>query len=94
MNTIDLEKEIKKKLREQKTKEYGDYRENFHILGMLWSVILKNKLKEDIKPHEVANCMVMLKLMRVAENYKQDSYLDASIYLDMAKELHQEETEE
>tara|TARA_E500000178_G_scaffold342018_1_gene386634 strand:+ start:592 stop:876 length:285 start_codon:yes stop_codon:yes gene_type:complete len=94
MNTIDLEKEIKKKLREQKTKEYGDYRENFHILGMLWSVILKNKLKEDIKPHEVANCMVMLKIMRVAENYKQDSYLDASIYLDMAKELHQEDNNE
>ena len=91
MNTIDLEKEIKKKLRDQKTKEYGDYRENFHILGMLWSVILKNKLKEDIKPHEVANCMVMLKLMRVAENYKQDSYLDASIYLDMAKELHKDD---
>jgi len=93
MNTIDLEKEIKKKLRDQKTKEYGDYRENFHILGMLWSVILKNKLKEDIKPHEVANCMVMLKLMRVAENYKQDSYLDASIYLDMARDLHKEDNE-
>ena len=93
MNTIDLEKEIKKKLREQKTKEYGDYRENFHILGMLWSVILKNKLKEDIKPHEVANCMVMLKLMRVAENYKQDSYLDASIYLDMARDLHKEDND-
>jgi len=91
MNTIDLEKQIKQKLREQKTKEYGDYRENFHILSMLWSVILKNKLKEDIKPHEVANCMVMLKLMRVAENYKQDSYLDASIYLDMAKELHKDD---
>jgi len=91
MNTIDFEKEIKQKLREQKTKEYGDYRENFHILAMLWSVILKNKLKEDIKPHEVANCMVMLKLMRVAENYKQDSYLDASIYLDMAKDLHQKD---
>ena len=93
MNTIDFEQEIKKKLREQKTKEYGDYRENFHILGMLWSVILKNKLKEDIKPHEVANCMVMLKLMRVAENYKQDSYLDASIYLDMARDLHKEDNE-
>ena len=93
MNTIDFEKEIKQKLREQKTKEYGDYRENFHILGMLWSVILKNKLKEDIKPHEVANCMVMLKLMRVAENYKQDSYLDASIYLDMARDLHKEDNE-
>jgi len=93
MNTIDFEQEIKKKLREQKTKEYGDYRENFHILGMLWSVILKNKLKEDIKPHEVANCMVMLKLMRVAENYKQDSYLDASIYLDMAKDLHKEDND-
>jgi hypothetical protein len=94
MNTIDLEKEIKKKLREQKTKEYGDYRENFHILGMLWSVILKNKLKQDVSPHEVSLCMTMLKLMRIAENYKTDSYLDASIYLDMAKELHQKETEE
>ena len=60
---------------------------------MLWSVILKNKLKEDIKPHEVANCMVMLKLMRVAENYKTDSYLDASIYLDMAKDLHKEDND-
>ena len=94
MNTIDLEQEIKKKLREQKNEEYGNYKENFHILGMLWSVILKNKLKEDVKPHEVANCMVMLKLMRVAENYKKDSYLDASIYLDMAKELHKESTKE
>lgn len=88
MNTIELEQEIKRKLREQKQKEYGNYEENFHILALLWSVILKNKLKNDIEPHEVANCMVMLKLMRVAEKYKQDSYLDASIYLDMAKELH------
>lgn len=94
MNTIELEQQIKKKLREQKTKEYGDYRENFHILGMLWSVVLKNKLKKDVSPHEVSLCMTMLKLMRIAENYKSDSYLDASIYLDMAKELHQEETEE
>lgn len=91
MTTINLEEQIKQKLREQKDKEYGNYEENFHILSMLWSVILKNKLKEDIKPHEVANCMVMLKLMRVAENYKQDSYLDASIYLDMAKQLHKKD---
>ena len=58
---------------------------------MLWSVILKDKLNDDIKPHEVSLCMVMLKIMRISENYKQDSYLDGSIYLDMAKELHKKD---
>jgi hypothetical protein len=32
--------------------------------------------------------MVMLKMLRTTEKYKSDSYLDASVYLDMAKELH------
>ena len=94
MNTIDLEKEIKKKLREEKDKEYGNYKENMGLIGFLWSVILKDKLKEDIKPYEAANMMVMLKMLRTTRQYKQDTYLDASIYLDMAKELHKEETEE
>jgi len=35
-------------------------------------------------------CMVLFKIMRTTENYKADSYLDASIYLDMAKQLHKE----
>jgi len=91
MNTIDLEKEIKKKLREQKDKEYGDYKENMELLGFLWSVILKDKLKKDIKPYEAANMMVMLKMLRTTRKYKADTYFDASIYLDMAKELHKEE---
>jgi hypothetical protein len=60
MNTIDLEKEIKKKLREQKDKEYGDYKENMGLIAFLWSVILKDKLKSDVKPYEAANMMVML----------------------------------
>ena len=93
MNTIDLEKEIKKKLREEKDKEYGNYKENMGLLGFLWSVILKDKLKEDIKPYEAANMMVMLKMLRTTRQYKQDTYCDASIYLDMAKELHKEDND-
>jgi hypothetical protein len=88
MTTFNFEEEVRKKLRQQKQKEYGDYKTNFHILSLLWSVILKDKLKDDIKPHEVSLCMVMLKLMRITENYKTDSYRDASIYLDMAQEIH------
>lgn len=88
MNTIELEQEIKKRLRDKKEKEYGDYKTNFRVLSFLWSVVLKDKLKDDIKPHEVSLCMVMLKLMRITENYKTDSYRDASIYLDMAHEIH------
>jgi len=85
---INLEEQIKSKLRSEKQKEYGNYEVNFNLLGMLWSVVLKNKLHKDIQSHEVAQCMVMLKMLRTTENYKSDSYLDAAIYLDMAKELH------
>nr|BAR32181.1 hypothetical protein [uncultured Mediterranean phage uvMED] len=91
MNTIDLEKEIKKKLRDQKDKEYGDYKENMGLIAFLWSVILKDKLKSDVKPYEAANMMVMLKMLRTTRKYKADTYLDASIYLDMAKDLHKED---
>jgi hypothetical protein len=83
---INLEEQIKNKLREQKNTEYGNYEINFNLLAMLWSVILKNSLHTDIKPHQVAQCMVMLKMLRTTEKFKSDSYLDASIYLDM--ELH------
>lgn len=85
---INLEEQIKNKLREQKNTEYGNYEINFNLLAMLWSVILKGNLHTDIKPHQVAQCMVMLKMLRTTEKFKADSYLDASIYLDMAKELH------
>lgn len=86
--TINLEEQIKTKLRNEKQKEYGDYEINFNLLAMLWSVVLKDNLHADIKPHQVAQCMVMLKMLRTTEKYKSDSYLDASIYMDMAKELH------
>jgi len=85
---INLEDQIKSKLRNEKDKEYGDYEVNFNLLSMLWSVVLKDHLHKDIKPHQVAQCMVMLKMLRTTEKYKSDSYLDASVYLDMAKELH------
>jgi len=85
---INLEDQIKNKLREQKNAEYGNYEVNFNLLAMLWSVILKDNLHKDIQPHQVAQCMVMLKILRTTEKFKADSYLDASIYLDMAKELH------
>lgn len=85
---INLEDQIKSKLRNEKQKEYGDYEINFNLLAMLWSVVLKDYLHKDIKPHQVAQCMVMLKMLRTTEKYKSDSYLDASVYLDMAKELH------
>jgi|TARA_R110001592_G_scaffold336_1_gene1939 hypothetical protein len=85
---INLEDQIKSKLRNQKQNEYGNYEINFNLLAMLWSVVLKDNLHADIKSHQVAQCMVMLKMLRTTEKYKSDSYLDASIYLDMAKELH------
>jgi hypothetical protein len=85
--TINLEEQIKNKLRDQKNAEYGNYEVNFNLLAMLWSVVLKDHLHKDIQPHQVAQCMVMLKMLRTTEKFKADSYLDASIYLDMAKRI-------
>jgi len=92
MNTIDLEQQLKKKIREDRSKQYGDFKENMGLIAFLWSVILKDKLKEDIKGYEAANMMVMLKMLRTTnKQFKADTYVDASIYLDMARDLHKEE---
>ena len=45
MNDID-EKRLKK-IFEDRAKQYGDYKENFRLLAVMFSVILQDKLKDD-----------------------------------------------
>lgn len=86
--TINLEEQIKEKIRKDRDKEYGDYEVNFHILAMLWSVVLRDKLKEDIQAHEAAQIMMMMKMFRCTTKFKADNYIDLEIYSSMAKHLH------
>ena len=87
-NTINLEDQIKEKIRNARNAEYGDYEINFHILAKLWSIVLRDKLKENIKAHEAAQIMMMMKMFRCTTKYKADNYIDLEIYSSMAKELH------
>ena len=88
MATIDINEEILKKIMEARQKDYGDYPENFRLIAVVWSVLLHNKLKDDIEPHEVAQLMMGLKLFRTSKKFKADNYDDLMIYTKMAKNLH------
>ena len=88
MATIDLNDQILKKIMESREAEYGDYKENFRLISVIFNVILHDKLKDDIDPHEVAKLMMGLKLYRTTKKYKSDNYDDLIIYAKMAKELH------
>ena len=73
---------------EDRHNDYGDYKENFRLISVIFNVILHDKLKDDIKPYEVAQLMMGLKLYRTTRKFKKDSYDDLEIYSKMAKELH------
>jgi|TARA_R100001163_G_C4889495_1_gene83121 hypothetical protein len=88
MTTIDLTDKILKKIMEDRHNDYGDYKENFRLISVIFNVILHDKLKDDIEPYEVAQLMMGLKLYRTTRKFKKDSYDDLEIYSKMAKELH------
>lgn len=91
MTTISLEEQIKNKIRQERNNEYGDWEVNFHILAMLFSVVLRDILKEDLQPHQAAQIMMMLKMFRTTTKYKADNYIDLEIYSSMANVLHRKD---
>jgi hypothetical protein len=88
MTTIDLSDKILKKIMEDRQEDYGDYKENFRLISVIFNVILHDILKDDMKPYQVGQLMMGLKLYRATRKYKADNYDDLEIYSKMAKELH------
>lgn len=56
----------------ERQKQYGDAKDNFRKIGIMWGVILD--LPYSIDPHTVANMMIALKQVRIASN---PDYLDS-----------------
>ena len=79
----EIDPEIKKKIVQDREKDYGDYQYNFTVLA--------DNLKKRIKPHQVAQLMMTLKLFRSTRGYKADNYHDLSVYNDMAFALHKKD---
>ena len=87
----DLDKKIKDSILEDRQKDYGDYQHNFTMLAEMFTLILFDNLKKRIKPHQVGQLMMGLKLYRSTKNFKADNYLDLSVYNKMTREIHKKE---
>ena len=87
----DIDQEIEKKIIDDRQKDYGNYQENFIMLADMFTIILADSLKKRIKPHQVGQLMMTLKLFRSTKGYKADNYHDLSIYNDMTFDLHKKD---
>ena len=91
MKITDIDQEIEKKIIDERQKDYGNYQDNFIMLADMFTIILASNLKKRIKPHQVGQLMMGLKLYRTTKNFKADNYTDLSIYNKMTKEVHKKE---
>ena len=87
----DIDQEIEKRIIDERQKDYGNYQDNFIMLAEMFTIILASSLKKRIKPHQVGQLMMGLKLYRTTRNFKADNYTDLSIYNKMTKEVHKKE---
>ena len=87
----DIDQEIEKKVINDREKDYGNYQENFVMLAEMFTIILAGNLRKRIKPHQVGQLMMALKLYRSTKNFKADNYLDMSVYNKMTREIHKKE---
>ena len=65
----------------EREKEYGSPENNFHTIALLWMVYLRDRLKADIRPEDVAAMLALLKIARIASgNAKEDNWIDLAGY--------------
>jgi hypothetical protein len=91
IKVTDIDQEIEKRIINERQKDYGNYQDNFIMLAEMFTIILASNLRTRIKPHQVGQLMMGLKLFRTTRNFKADNYTDLSIYNKMTKEVHKKE---
>lgn len=65
------------------------------LIAKVWSVLLSEILKTEIKAHQVCLMYTAAKLVRASHKFKEDSYIDAQSYLEQARKIHEKnETKE
>jgi|TARA_R110002012_G_scaffold280114_2_gene468558 hypothetical protein len=73
-----------------RNKDYGDRLTNHQHIAGLWSIFLGKK----ISPHDVAICMVLVKIARLINKHKRDSYVDMAAYSSIAAEIEARTTKD
>jgi hypothetical protein len=69
--------------------DYGHPTDNMQRTARLWSAYLE----VPIEPHQVAACMVLVKLARSMESAKVDNWIDAAAYCGIAGTSQTQEDE-
>lgn len=59
-------------------------------IAEVWSVLLSDNLKKKISAHQVCLMYTAAKLIRTAQTFKEDSYIDAQNYLEQARQMHEQ----
>lgn len=71
--------------------DYGTPEENFARIAGYWNIYLSKKYKgldvDPITPREVSDMMMLLKIARLANSPKRDSYVDIGGYSGISAEL-------
>ena len=83
MISQDLLKEATKLIGGDRQTDYGDKLTNHENIAGFWSIFLKKK----ISAHDVAICMALVKVARLMNQHKKDSYIDGSAYFAIAGEI-------
>jgi hypothetical protein len=83
MISQDLLDEAKKLIGGDRQTDYGDKLTNHENIANFWSIFLKIK----ITPHDVAICMALVKVARLMNQHKKDSYIDMAAYACIAGEI-------
>jgi len=66
---------------------YGPAKESFERIASVWNSVLFKRLKEPVTGHDVALCMIGLKLCREANKPHRDNRVDINGYSDLADQI-------
>lgn len=78
---------------QDRDKHYGSPEDSFSLIAELWNAYLDKKLSLTIHPRDVAIMMALLKIARLANSSKRDSWVDLAGYAACGGEIDHAENE-
>jgi hypothetical protein len=87
MRTRDYLDKAIKVVTGQRQHDYGNKYENHKNIADLWSAYLET----EISPHDVAICMLLVKVARLKHRKTEDCYVDMAGYAAIAGEIQDKE---
>ena len=90
MKTKEYLEEAAKFVTGQRQYDYGNKYENHKNISDLWSAYLGR----EILPHDVAICMLLVKVARLKHRKTKDCYLDMAGYAAIAGEITDKEKDD